>query len=294
MSPTTETHATLLIPEAPLEARLTRVPPTYLGHCAVARRVQAQVNRAIRARFPVLVIGGKGTGKSVVARIIHHFGGSNDVRFTHLRAEDGPLTAFDGFTYIGNLEDYSLEEQAKIPALVERHERLVIGTRLSPESPAGKARLHPDIVRWAGGLRVELPTLAERVEDLEVLAMYLLSQTPSRRPVGSISDDALDSLRSYVWPGNVDELASVLREAVDKGATEQIELRDLPAHVRVHDLKSRAASPEEALSLRFVERDAIKRALTYARGNKRKAARVLGIGKTTLYRKLRVYGLEEE
>lgn len=294
MSPTTDNHAALLVPQAPVEARLTRVPPTYLGHSLVARRVQAQVNRAIRARFPVLVIGAEGAGKSVIARIIHHFGGSETATFHHLKAADGPLSQFEGFTYIGNLEDFSLEEQAKIPGLVQRGERLVMGTRLSPESEEGKARLHPEIIRWAGGLRVELPSLAERVEDLEVLAMYLLSQTPSRRPVGSISDDALDSLRSYAWPANVDELASVIREAVDKGATEQIELRDLPAHVRVHDVKSRTASPEDVLSLRVVERDAIKRALTYARGNKRKAARILGIGKTTLYRKLRVYGLEEE
>ena len=113
------------------------------------------------------------------------------------------------------------------------------------------------------------------------------------RPVGGIADNALDCLRSYTWPGNVSELESVLKQAINNGATEQIELRDLPASLRVRDAHQvRAESPERQLCLEEAEKQAIRRALHYARGNKRKAARLLHIGKTTLYRKLKAYDLE--
>lgn len=289
-------HAADLMPSFPesiAEARLKTPAPMFMGHSPAARRVQAMIHRAVRTNLPVLIVGKQGAGKETVARILHHFGGGEVPSIECVEVNDQTrLVSLGAFTYLGNLEDLPLEEQARLPALTGLG-RIVIGTRLKPESEEGRRRLHPQIVRWASGVRIDLPSLAERIEDLETLAMHIIQSTPSRRPVGGIADNALDCLRSYTWPGNVSELESVLKQAINNGATEQIELRDLPASLRVRDAHQvRAESPERQLCLEEAEKQAIRRALHYARGNKRKAARLLHIGKTTLYRKLKAYDLE--
>lgn len=289
-------HAANLIqtfPESIAEARLKTPAPMFMGHSPAARRVQAMIHRAVRTNLPVLLVGQKGTGKEIVAGILHHFGGGEVPNIESIKVnEQTRLVSLGAFTYISCLEDLSLEEQARLPALTGLG-RIVLGTRLKPESEEGRRRLHPQIVRWASGVRIDLPTLGERIEDLEQLAMHIVQKTPSRRPVGGIADNALDCLRSYPWPGNVAELENVIKSAINNGATEQIELRDLPSNLRLRDAHQvRAESPERQLCLEEAEKQAIRRALHYARGNKRKAARLLHIGKTTLYRKLKAYDLE--
>lgn len=280
-------------PESIAEARLKTVPPTFVGHSPAARRVQAMIHRAVRTNLPVLLVGAKGTGKEGIARILHHFGGGEVPNIEVIDAKTQPrLVSLGAFTYLANLEELPLEEQARLPALTGLG-RIVIGTTVKPESELGRQKLHPQIVRWASGVRIDVPSLAERIEDLEMIAMDLIARAPSRRPVGGIADNALDCLRTYRWPGNMDELAQTIQQAIAGGATEQIELRDLPAKLRVRDAHyARAESPERQLCLEEAEKQAIRRALNYARGNKRKAARLLHIGKTTLYRKLKQYDLE--
>ncbi|MBC8066991.1 MAG: sigma 54-interacting transcriptional regulator [Deltaproteobacteria bacterium] len=251
------------------------------------------IQRAVRTNLPVLLVGASGTGKESIARILHHFGGGEVPSMEIVRGNEQPrLLNLGAFTYLSRLEDLSLDEQARLPALTGLG-RIVIGTRLRPESEEGRVRLHPQIVRWASGIRIDVASLAERIEDLEQVAMDIIAKTPCRRPVGGIADNALDCLRNYRWPGNMDELAEVITHAIASGSTEQIELRDLPAKLRVRDVHhARAESPERQLCLEEAEKQAIRRALNYARGNKRKAARLLHIGKTTLYRKLKQYDLE--
>ncbi len=275
------------------ESRLATVPPTFPGHSPAVRRVQAMIHRAVRTNLPVLLVGAPGTGKETIARILHHFGGGEVPVLDVVDARtQRPLPPLGGFTYLARLEDLSFEEQARLPSLVGLG-RIVIATNLQPESPEGREKLHPQIVRWASGVRIEVPTLAQRIEDLEFLAMSIVTSTPARRPIGGISDAALDCLRSYRWPGNLDELREVMLHAIKNGTSDQIEVRDLPAKLRMRDAqKVRMQSPERMLCLEEAEKQAIKRALAYARGNKRKAARLLHIGKTTLYRKLKQYDLE--
>ena len=280
-------------PETIPENRLKTVPPVFLGHSPAARRVQAMIYRAVRTNLPVLLVGPPGTEKETVARILHHFGGGEVPNMEIIRAQQQRnLVNLGAFTYLDGLEDLTLEEQARLPSLVGLG-RIVISTSLRPESPQGRERLHPQIVRWASGVRIDVPPLAQRIEDLEMLAMNIIMATPARRPIGGIADSALDCLRSYRWPGNLTELEEVISQAIRNGATEQIELRDLPAKLRMREAHHvRAESPERMLCLEEAEKQAIKRALSYARGNKRKAARLLHIGKTTLYRKLKQYDLE--
>jgi DNA-binding NtrC family response regulator len=283
-------------PSTLAEARLTRRPPSFQGHSAGARRVVAQVQRATRTQVPVLVVGPTGSGRETVARMIHHFGGGEASALDVLRVRrDRRLVGLGAFTYLADLEDLSLEEQLRLPGLVGTG-RLVVATRLDPDGPEASRQLHPTVLKWLTGVRIDVPALRERPEDIELLAMGLLRETPARHPIGGISDDALDCMRAYRWPGELDELREVMAHAADVASSGQVELRDLPAKLRMREAAASTLAHERPrdegrLEIASAEREAILRAITYSRGNRRKAARLLGISKTTLYRKLREYGI---
>lgn len=271
------------------ESRLGSPGPMFLGRSGVARRVRAQLVDALAHPGPVLVSGAPGTGKRLVATILHHFGSSDALEFEVVEPSRR-LERLGEFTYLGPIERLPPSEQARLP-MIAGLGRLVIGTRLNPESDDDRARLDARLLDWCHH-QIQLPSLAERVEDLELLALSILQRTPTRRPVGGISEAALDCMRRHEWPGNVRELEQAIATALSAGAEGQIELDDLPPYLKRHADTPREEGPEQRLCLEVAEREAIKRALEYAHGNKRKAARILHIGKTTLYRKLRTYELE--
>jgi len=269
--------------EDPREARLRTPAPVYLGHCPATRRIQAEIRAALDSREHVLVSGAPGTGKRTVAEILHHFSDAQGP-LEQLGGRLGPLREF---AYVSPLESMTLRQQSMLLEVVGSA-RLVLGTRLELDSPIARRRLHPRLLR-ACPIRIELPTLRRRIDDLEALALRILCESPSRRPLGGIDDDALACLRAYPWTGNVTELEEVLRAAIEAGTGEQIELGDLPSDLRLQVVESLDLEPPLEFSLAHAERSAIERAMRYARANKRKAARLLQISKTTLYRKLRQY-----
>lgn len=277
-------------------ARLSGVPPAYFGHSAAARRVIAQIQRAVRAHGPVLLVGPTGAGRETIARVIHHFGGGEAAQVDVVRARSGrTLVGLGAFTYVADLEELPLEEQARLPALVGAG-RIVASTRIPPEADDGR-KLHAQVARWLAGIRIDVPSLSERLEDLEALALQMLREAPSSNPLGGISSDALDCLRAYSWSAELDELREVITHAARVASGGLIEVRDLPARLWMREAaqgahKAQRGGPQK-LEIATAEKRAIVRALAISRGNRRKAARLLGIGKTTLYRKLREYALIE-
>jgi transcriptional regulator with AAA-type ATPase domain len=133
----------------------------------------------------------------------------------------------------------------------------------------------------AFGVRLHVPALRDRPEDLLDLVPRLLSMRGSKvrlaRPV-------MQALMRYDWPGNVRELDSVLSAMASSSRGSDINLSDLPAHYQRGSRRLRR--------IEHVERSAIIQALLESDGNKTKAAEILEIGRATLYRKMRVYGLE--
>ncbi|KIG13757.1 Sigma-54 dependent DNA-binding response regulator Nla28 [Enhygromyxa salina] len=237
----------------------------------------------------MLLVGAPGTGKRTVAEIIHHFAGGETPSLARVCTDvPGPIAPPEGFAFVSPIEQLSLDQQAKLRRDVGLS-RLILGTRLDPDSRDGQARLSPELLRWCS-IRIDLPCLVERIDDLEALVIGLLHRVPTTRPVGAISDDALGCLRAHDWPGNVSELENVITTALEVGTTTQIELQDLPAALRERDPSSPGPSaPEQEFALALAERRAVQRVMRLVRGNKRKAARLLQIGKTTLYRRLHEY-----
>ena len=282
-------------------------PAPYLAHSPASRRALSQLRVAVASPRPVLLCGAPGTGKRTLAELIHHFGDAQR-RFVELDPEglaagdetgdetghetgDKPgETLGDDFVYLCPIETLPPDRQlAWFEALGER--RAVIGTRLDPRRPEQRGAIHPALLERCK-VKLYLPTLAERLGDLEALCSWFIAAMPPRRPVGGISFEALERLRRHDWPGNVSELEQVLAAALAAGTRECIELRDLPADLHLRGVRPRPPAPDEELALTVIERNAICRALAHTRGNRRQAARVLRIGKTTLYRKLAAYGLE--
>jgi DNA-binding NtrC family response regulator len=252
-----------------------------VGRSAASLAVHDGIHKALRSRTgAALVSGARGAGKRTVAELLHHYAGA-DTPLQCLRIDSrGRLGPIGEFAYVAAVEQLTVDEQARLPQLFGAG-RLIVGTRL--ELGTAAAQLSPKLLRWCTST-ISLPSLTERAEDLEALAMYFLARTPSPRPISGISAAAIHCLQAYAWPGNGSELEAVLADAVERAAGPVLEFDDLPPQLRRPAGLSSAVEAE--FSLELAQRRAIDKAIRHARGNKRHAARLLGIGKSTLYRKL--------
>ena len=155
---------------------------------------------------------------------------------------------------------------------------------------------------------IKLPPLRERPEDIHPLVIHFIEHYKQKtgRFISGISKDALQALITYDWPGNVRELENAIERAVIIASGRQIELEDLPeaiskialeARDRIKVERAKAASEGRTTtfevtvpsSMEEIERQAIQATLDYTEGDKSHAARALGIGRKTLYRKLEQY-----
>ncbi len=141
-------------------------------------------------------------------------------------------------------------------------------------------------------VQIKLPSLRERKSDIPLLVNSFLEKfNESQGTVRTISEDAMTRLLAYDWPGNVRELENAVERAVALGSGPILHVGDLPSNLQ-YGATERTPQNDELLPLEQLERRAILRALREAGGDKLAAARLLGIGKTTLYRKLKQYDSE--
>jgi len=164
---------------------------------------------------------------------------------------------------------------------------------------ARRGNFRADLAAALSTIVIELPSLAQRRDDLPLLAQLFLEDqnAAGRRQIGGFTQAALDMLDGYPWPGNLDELAQVIAESYQKAAGREIDVADLPDRLRLAG--QAAAHPrrtEETIVLDEylgrVERELIRRALARAKGNKARAARLLGLTRPRLYRRMIQLGLE--
>jgi DNA-binding NtrC family response regulator len=162
----------------------------------------------------------------------------------------------------------------------------------------GDGRFRADLLYRLDVVRIEVPPLRERREDIPLLAHHFLRKharpaTASGTPVTGLDDDAVEGLLGYDWPGNVRELENAIESAVALAAGPRLRRADLalpsPASRAGLDAAPARTLP---LSLEAYERAALERALAESGGDSRAAARRLGIGRSTFYRKLAKHGLE--
>jgi DNA-binding NtrC family response regulator len=147
-------------------------------------------------------------------------------------------------------------------------------------------------------IRIELPPLRHRGDDVPLLVRHFVEKfaAGAKHQVDGIDAEALAALKNYDWPGNIRELEHMIERAVLLGKGSRIGLQDLPANV-VGDGESSvvlAQALTRQLTLRDLEREYVAKVLDATNGNKTEAAKILGVDRTTLYRKLEEYKLKDD
>jgi two-component system response regulator HydG len=170
--------------------------------------------------------------------------------------------------------------------------RLIAATNHDPAAEVAAGRMREDLFYRLNIVHIHIPPLRERPVDIPALAEHLLKRLAERYQLehAELAPDALAALTSYRWPGNIRELENTLARALALRTGRAITLRDLPPAIGGASAAGTGATREPAptLTLEEVERRHILRVLEATRGNKVKAAEILGIDRSTLHRKLKL------
>jgi DNA-binding NtrC family response regulator len=173
--------------------------------------------------------------------------------------------------------------------------RLLAATNRDLDEEMKRGGFRSDLYYRLNVISLHLPSLRQRADDIPLLAEYFLARTAVQRgeEQKTLSEDALDALVSYTWPGNVRELENALERAVILTSRDSIAVSALPERVTARVSEPLVADrPPANPTLEAVERAYIMWVLQSEGGNKSRAAEVLGIDPSTLYRKLSRYGVE--
>ena len=228
------------------------------------------------------------------------------------RAKDGLLKIAEGGTvFFDEIGELPVEVQGKLLRALQEKEirpvgstkriridvRVIAATNRILEEEIKEGRFRKDLYFRLNVVTIKLPPLRDRMDDVERLVNAFLERISKNtgQPKKEISKEAVRMLKTYPWPGNVRELENFIERAVALGSGDTLQPIDFPSQLSAHMTLPPLSTSEplrrlgRVLPIAEVERHAILNAVAEAKGDKLLAARMLGIGKTTLYRKLRQY-----
>jgi DNA-binding NtrC family response regulator len=224
-----------------------------------------------------------------------------------LHGKQGLLeTAHGGTLFLDEIGEMPVDLQSKLLRVLQEREvkpvgsterrkidvRIIAATNRDLEAGIKNGSFRQDLYFRLNVVQVKLPALRERKSDIPLLVTSFLDKfSDPQRPARTISEDAMRRLIAYDWPGNVRELENAIERAVALGSGPILHVADLPSSLQ-YPTSERVPERDELLPLEELERRAILRTLRQTTGDKLAAARILGIGKTTLYRKLKQYHME--
>ena len=178
--------------------------------------------------------------------------------------------------------------------LIKVNVRVISATNKYLEEEMKQGSFREDLYYRISVFPIKLPALRERVEDIPLLSAHFLKKYGHQegKDLDGVSTDALDLLMAYSWPGNVRELENAIERAVVLASGIEISAKDLPAAVRsLGEKRIYEADNTLASWIEKLEEDALRQALLECEGNISKTAKRLGIGRATIYRKAKKYGL---
>jgi transcriptional regulator with PAS, ATPase and Fis domain len=317
----------VLLPERLMDLRqrwMSRFSFDLLASCVPAmHRVQAQVRLASTVRAPVLLVGEAGSGKKTTARIIHYQSAARERSFATpdcrrlpvsmltslLFAEPGTGLADAGAIYLDDPALLPRDVQLRLCEWLaaratngerDKGPRLFAGSS-QPEEDVRAGRMLAEFYCLIGTLTIVLPPLRERMDDSPRLAERMLDDWKAEREqnVSGLTPAAWEVMLHHHWPGNLAEFQHVLSEAHGRAAAEQIDTADLPAalcqaqSLEREPLRSAVRPVPLEETLAQVERRLIHLAMKRARGNRSRAAELLGIYRGRLLRRMEALGMEE-
>jgi two-component system response regulator HydG len=223
-----------------------------------------------------------------------------------MQSKQGLLEAAHGGTlFLDEIGDMPLDLQAKLLRVLQEREvkpvgaterraidvRVIAATNRDLDAGIRSGSFRQDLYFRLNVVQIKLPPLRERKTDIPLLvATFLEKYSDPEEPTRSISDDAMQRLIAYDWPGNVRELENAVARSVAIGTGPLIHVAELPTNLHYPPVE-RLPQKDEIIPLDEMERRAIVRTLRETNGDKVAASKILGIGKTTLYRKLKQYNV---
>lgn len=276
----------------------------------------------------VLLTGETGTGKEVFANAIHYestrrqkpfvaincsaisrelleselFGHATGA-FTGANKDKKGLVdeANGGTLFLDEVGELNLELQAKLLRVLETGEhyrvgdskvrkadvRILAATNRNLEKESGAGNFRSDLFYRLSVFQIELPPLRDRKEDIEALAHHFVQRSAAKntKRIASINQPFIKALQQHTWKGNIRELKNVLERCVILSTENTLTIDLLPADFNLH------TEAESSYTLTSVEKIHISKVLEATLGNKTQAAKLLGIGLTTLYQKIKDYNL---
>jgi DNA-binding NtrC family response regulator len=297
---------------------------------AAMREIDQMVAKIARTDASVLILGENGTGKEVVAREIHRLSDRSDEIFMKTDLGALPETLFEselfghtkgaftdakeerdgrfviasgGTLFLDEIANLPQGLQSKLLSALQNNEvypvgssvpksvdvRVISATNMPLREMIAEKSFREDLYYRINAIEIEIPPLRKRPEDIPVLSSFFLKKYSEqyRRKDLKLSTSALEQLKQHPWPGNIRELEHSIEKAVilsEKAVISHVSLSTGPSD-------SQKQSAPATLNLEEHEKAVIARALREERGNVSATAKVLGINRSTLYQKMKKYGL---
>jgi DNA-binding NtrC family response regulator len=313
-----------------------RGSPHLIGSSAAMDKLRGEVALAVESGAKdILLTGETGTGKEVVARAIAtmadpakrlipiHCGAIIDglaesELFGHVRgaftgADRDRVSAFEaaggGFVFLDEIGEMPLHQQAKLLRVLQ--ERKVVRVGSNEERPASfrcisatnvdilraieTRRFREDLYYRVAKFQISMPSLRDRPEDIPELAHYFIGLLQPNRQI-DLTDEAVQLLQSYAWPGNVRQLQAVVESVISRNPglsniREKEVLHVLPDLSRSTRSPSTRALGKQGVVLVTAEKKKFQKALIDARGDRSEAAKLLNISRATFFRRAKELGL---
>ncbi len=315
---------------------------SIIGHDYKMLRIYDLVESVAESRTTVLIQGESGTGKSLVARAIHHRSDRKENPFVEVSCGALPeslleselfghvkgaftgavgdkngkfMAAHNGTIFLDEISSATPALQVKLLRVLQERQfepvgsnktqhvdtRVVLASNEDLDQIVASGKFRQDLYYRINVVTIHLPSLRERIGDIPLLAEHFLKhfRQEARKNVTDFSQECLEYLQRYDWPGNVRELENVVERAVVLTKNRQIQVNDLPEKLieKAHSTGNddglyRPQSLKKALE--EPERHIIRKALEANNWNRQTTAQILEINRTTLYKKMKHYGLEAD
>jgi len=300
-----------------------KIQQTIIGISKQILEVLGLVNKIATTDTTILVLGESGTGKELIAREIHKRSNRAQHKFVSISCAALPETlleselfgykkgAFtgahadkDGLFKFADKGTFFLDEIGDAPTAIQMKllrfleektitplgstqeqkvdVRLIAATNKDLKAEVQKGAFREDLYYRLNVIPVSLPPLRQRTHDIELLAAFFLESVCSRENLGErkLSENTLDFMKKYPWPGNIRELKHIIERAAILSESYYIEVEHLGLPGLIQGTSK---------SLDQLQEEEIRSVLADYGGNVTKAARALGVGRATLYRKLNLY-----
>ncbi|MFC2096157.1 sigma-54-dependent transcriptional regulator [Bacteroidota bacterium] len=303
----------------------------FIGNSPEMQQVFSTINKVAKTDANILILGENGTGKELVARALHRNSLRKDEVFISVDLGSIAETLFEselfghmkgsftdakkdkpgrfeiasgGTLFLDEIGNLSLPMQAKLLTVLERREitrvgankpslidvRLICATNNDIHQAVHEEIFRQDLLYRVNTVEIHLPALRDRASDIPLLSEHFLAiySKKYRKKIKGISADAMKKLNQYQWPGNVRELQHALERAVIMSDSDILQQDDFLLSTRSEKV---AEIEIDTYNLDEVEKNIIVKVLKQNQGNVTQAATILGLTRTSLYRRMEKYGL---